>query len=171
MTRSTFILIGQNDSKIRIFDLDKKSLQAVDGHSQQVNWIESLSSNSFITGSDDGTINCWLLTGQAISKLETYQPSNKPIVCGLDLSNNCFAFIDSDGRVGYKNLTTKSEYFLTLQTLSRMAGRAKKFKMALIKPGELFYVYIAGEIGGAIIQVSEKEKTLRKINANTLPTS
>lgn len=32
-----------------------------------------------------------------------------------------------------------------------MSGRVKKYKMTLIKPGELFYVYIAGDVGGAII--------------------
>ncbi|CAK58480.1 unnamed protein product (macronuclear) [Paramecium tetraurelia] len=43
--------------------------------------------------------------------------------------------------------------------------------MELIKPEELFSVYMAGEQGATIIQVNYKEKLLRKVNTNMLPCS
>ncbi|CAD8056474.1 unnamed protein product [Paramecium sonneborni] len=170
LSKSTFVMISQNDLKMRVFDTDKKSLLAFDGHTQQINWIESLSSNTFITGSDDGQIYHWIFQGQTAKIQDQYSLSNKPILAGLDLQNNSFAFIDSDGRLGYKNITTKLELFLTLVN-QRISGRLKKYKMALIKPGELFCVYIAGEQGASIIQVNEKQKQLIRVNANTIPCS
>ncbi|CAD8047916.1 unnamed protein product [Paramecium primaurelia] len=170
LSKTTFVMIGQNDLKMRVFDTEKKSLLAFDGHTQQVNWIEPLSANTFITGADDGQVYYWIFQGQTAKIQDQYTFSNKPILAGLDLQNNSFAFVDSDGRLGYKNITTKLELFLTVGN-SRLQGRLRKYKMALIKPGELFCVYVAGEQGATIIQVNEKEKQLRKVNANTLPCS
>ncbi|CAD8059415.1 unnamed protein product [Paramecium sonneborni] len=170
LSKSIFAMISQNDLKIRVFDTEKKSLLAFDGHTQQINWIESLSPNTFITGADDGQIYYWIFQGQTVKLQDQYTFSNKPILAGLDLQNNSFAFIDSDGRLGYKNITTKLELFLPLGN-QRIQGKQRKYKMALIKPGEQFCVYIAGEQGASIIQVNEKEKQLRKMNTNTLPCS
>ncbi|CAD8144538.1 unnamed protein product [Paramecium octaurelia] len=170
LNKSTFVMIGQNDSKMRVFDTEKKSLLAFDGHTQQINWIESLSPNTFITGADDGQVYYWIFQGQNTKIQDQYTFSNKPILAGLDLQNNSFAFVDADGRLGYKNITTKLELFLIFG-IQKVQGRQKKYKMALIKPGELFCVYVAGEQGATIIQVNDKEKLLRKLNANTLPCS
>lgn len=39
-----------------------------------------------------------------------------------------------------------------------------------MKPGELFVVWIVGESGGQIIQINEKERSLRRMSAYSLPT-
>lgn len=52
-------MLGQNESKLRLFDIEKKSLSSVEGHFAPINLIESINPQSFITGADDGSIFLW----------------------------------------------------------------------------------------------------------------
>ena len=75
--------------------------------------------------------------------------TNKGILSALSLQNNSFVFADSEGRIGYKNLTNKTEMFISI--FPTISTKFRKFRLALVKTGELFCVYISGDPGGHII--------------------
>lgn len=58
-------------------------------------------------------------------------------------------FVDSEGRIGYKNLTNKTEMFISI--FPSKSTKIRRFRLALVKTGELFCVYISGDPGGHII--------------------
>lgn len=59
LPKSCFACLSQNDTRIRLFDMEKKQMNTIDGHKAPILWIEQLNPQQFITGSEDGTILVW----------------------------------------------------------------------------------------------------------------
>ena len=76
--QNSILISGSNDNQIKIWNLNKKSITTLEGHTNSVFCFEIISDEIIISGSADSTIKCWnILTFECMKTLEGFKFSKK----------------------------------------------------------------------------------------------